>query len=66
LKAFYIVYFVSTNKKGISSTELSRKLGLRQKTCWFFKRKVMKAMESSGNYPLKGSVDVDEFFVGGQ
>ena len=23
-------------------------------------------MESSGNYPLKGSVDVDEFFVGGQ
>ena len=27
LKAFYIVYYVSTNKKGISSTELSRKLG---------------------------------------
>ena len=26
LKAFYIVYFVSTNKKGITSTELSRKL----------------------------------------
>jgi len=50
LKAFYIVYFVSTNKKGISSTELSRKLNLRQKTCWSFKRKVMKAMASSGNY----------------
>jgi hypothetical protein len=66
LKAFYIVYFVSTNKKGISSTELSRKLELRQKTCWYFKRKVMKAMESSGKYPLEGNVDVDEFFVGGQ
>ena len=66
LKAFYIVYFVATNKQGISSTELSRKLGLRQKTCWYFKRKVMKAMESSGNYPLVGKVDVDEFFVGGQ
>jgi len=66
LKAFYIVYFVSTSKKGISSTELSRKLGLRQKTCWYFKRKVMKAMESSGNYPLTGNVDVDEFFVGAQ
>jgi hypothetical protein len=66
LKAFYIVYFVATSKKGISSTELSRKLGLRQKTCWYFKRKVMKAMESSGNYPLTGRVDVDEFFVGGQ
>jgi transposase-like protein len=66
LKAFYIVYFVSTSKKGISSTELSRKLGLRQKTCWYFKRKVMKAMESSDSYPLEGNVDVDEFFVGGQ
>jgi hypothetical protein len=66
LKAFYIVYFVSTNKKGISSTELSRKLCLRQKTCWYFKRKVMKAMESSDKYPLEGNVDVDEFFVGGQ
>ena len=39
LKAFYIVYFVSTNKKGISSMELSRKLELRQKTCWYFKHK---------------------------
>ncbi len=46
LKAFYIIYYVSTNKKGISSTKLSRKLGLRQKTCWAFKQKVMKAMES--------------------
>jgi hypothetical protein len=66
LKAFYIVYFVSTSKKGIASTELSRKLGLGQKTCWYFKRKVMQAMKSSGNYPLKDNVDVDEFFIGGQ
>lgn len=65
-KAFYIIYYVSTSKKGISSTELSRKLGLRQKTCWLFKQKVMKAMESSGNHPLMGSVDVDETYVGGQ
>jgi hypothetical protein len=66
LKALYIVYFVATSKKGISSTELSRKLDLRQKTCWKFKQKVMKAMESSGKYPLEGNVEVDEFFVGGQ
>lgn len=39
LKAFYIVYYVATSKSGISSTELSRKLGLRQKTCWLFKQK---------------------------
>lgn len=66
LKAFYIVYYVSTSKNGISSCELSRKLELRQKTCWLFKQKVMKAMESSGNYPLLGKVEVDETYVGGQ
>lgn len=66
IKAFYIVYYVSTNKKGISSTELSRKLGLRQKTCWLFKQKVMHAMKSSGNNKIKGKAEVDETVVGGQ
>ena len=62
----YIVYFVATNKQGISSTALSRKLGLRQKTCQSFKRKVMIAMASSQDYPLKGKVEVDETVVGQQ
>ena len=66
LKAFYIVYYVSTTKNGMASTELSRKLGLRQKTCWLFKQKVMKAMESSQQNPMKSRVDVDETYVGGQ
>lgn len=66
LKAFYIVYFVSTNKKEITSTELSRKLSLRQKTCWAFKRKVMKAMKSSENHPINGDAEVDEAVFGGQ
>lgn len=66
VKAFYIVYFVATNKKGITSTELSRKLGLRQKTCWSFKRKVMKAMKSSGDHLITGVAEVDETVFGGQ
>lgn len=66
LKAFYIVYFVATNKQGISSTELARKLSLRQKTCWGFRQKVMKAMVSSRKHPLTGSVEVDETMVGQQ
>lgn len=66
VKAFHIVYFVSTNKSGISSTELSRKLDLRQKTVWLFKRKVMEAMKSNEQNPMDGDVEVDEFFVGGK
>ena len=66
LKAMWIVYYVSTNKKGISSLELSRKLELRANTCLLFKRKVMQAMESSNNFPLLGEVEVDEFVAGQQ
>lgn len=66
LKAFYIVYYISTTKSGMGSTELSRKLALRQKTCWLFKHKVMKAMESSKSFPMVGKVEVDETYVGGQ
>lgn len=48
-KAFYMVFLVSTNKKDVSSEELSRKLEIRQKTCWTFKQKIIKALhESSG------------------
>lgn len=66
LKAFWIIYYVSTSKHGVASTELSRKLGLRQKTCWGFKQKVMSAMASGGKNPLTGTVQVDETVVGGQ
>lgn len=65
VKAFHILFAVSTYKKGASSHHLSRTLGLRQPTCWAFRRKVRQAMKSSGKYKLKGSVEVDEFVIGG-
>jgi hypothetical protein len=65
LKAFHICYRVCMKKKGMSSTELSRELDLRQKTCWLFKRKIQQAMKSSEKQPLAGRVDVDEFVIGG-
>ncbi len=52
LKAFYIVYYVSTSKNEVSSCKLSGKLGLIQKTCWFFKQKVMKPIENNQNFPM--------------
>jgi hypothetical protein len=43
LQAFYIVYLIINNNT-ITSTKLSQLLGLRQKTCWLFKRKVLMAI----------------------
>jgi len=58
-------YQLSVNKKGMSTLELSRQFSLTQKTCWFFKRKVQKAMQSSDLYPLDGFLEIDEFSIGG-
>lgn len=66
LIAFHIAFKISTKKKGMSSEELSEEFELRQKTCWEFKWKVQQAMQSSGRYPLKGVVHVDEFYIGGE
>ena len=66
LIAFHIAFKISTKKKGMSSEELSEEFTLRQKTCWEFKWKVQQAMKSSGRYPLRGTVHVDEFYVGGE
>ncbi len=49
LKAFYIVFDLSPYREGIkTSTGLSLKLGLRQKTCWLFMRKVKREMIKNG------------------
>jgi hypothetical protein len=48
----------------MSSLELSGEFGLRQKTCWTFKRKVQQTMASSKQFPMTGEVHVDEFSIG--
>lgn len=62
--AFHIAFKISTKKKGMSTLELSREFGLRQKTCWDFKKKIQQTMESSMKYKLSGEVFVDELFIG--
>lgn len=62
--AFHIAFKISTKKKGMSTLELSREFGLRQKTCWNFKNKIQQAMKSSKQYKLAGEVFVDEFLIG--
>lgn len=66
LITFHILFKLSSRKKGMSTLELSREFGLRQKTCWKFKQKIQQAMSSAGNYKLAGEVHVDECLIGGE
>jgi len=65
-KAFFMLYLISTTKRGISAEDLHRKLGLHKRTCLLFKRKAMEAMASQNIYKMTGQVEVDETFVGGK
>jgi hypothetical protein len=67
VKAFEMIYRVSTNKKGSSSMTLTRELGISQHSTWFFRRKIQKSItESILPQKLKGRVQVDECFIGGE
>ncbi len=45
-KAFYIAYQICNEQKKISTYEFARQLSLRQMTCWKFRDKVSKALDS--------------------
>ena len=54
-KAFYIAYTVCRGQQDISTYEYAKRLSLRQMTCWKFKDKLLKKVESMGEHPEKWS-----------
>lgn len=65
-KAFTIVFEMSATTKSISSSQMAKRLNIRYNTAWLFMHKVRIAMKSSGNFPMTGTVVVDEFVFGGK
>jgi transposase-like protein len=60
------VWFISSHKKGIASTQLAKDLGVTQKTAWFIMHRLRHAARTrSFNRPLRGDVEADETFMGG-
>lgn len=60
------IYLATSLKKGISSIQLSKYLGITQKTAWFMLHRVRYAVETdSYDRPLDGEVEMDETYVGG-
>jgi len=67
-KWFAAAWLVTSNRKGISSCQLSREIGVTQKTAWFMLgrlREVANAMGMTGG-TADGTVEVDETYVGGK
>jgi transposase-like protein len=60
------VWLVTNCKNGISSLEISRALGVTQKTAWFMLHRARLALQGKNGGKLGGEVEVDETFIGGK
>lgn len=65
-KWFIAIWLVLSNKKGISSLQLSRDLQVTQKTAWYMLQRIRECMNNDKNNKLKGEVEADETYVGGK
>jgi len=66
-KWFIAIYIFSTHKKGISSHQLSRDLGVTQKTAWFMLGRIRNSFKTKDiSVKLDGVIQCDESFVGGK
>lgn len=64
-KWLYAMYLLVTARKGISSLQLAKQIGVTQKTAWFM---LQRLREACGNDPtdLAGIVEIDEAYIGGK
>ena len=61
------IYLMCASKKGISSNQLHRTLGVTLKTAWFMSHRIREAMRSGDLAPMGGGggiVEADETFIG--
>ncbi len=64
-KWIYAMYLLMTARKGISSLQLSKEIGIAQSSAWFM---LSRIREACGNDPsvLAGIVSIDETYIGGK
>ncbi|MES2430467.1 MAG: IS1595 family transposase [Bacteroidota bacterium] len=66
VKWFSAIYLVTAHKKGISSYQLGKDLGIAQKNAWFMLHRIREALNPKENIKLDNIVEVDEVYIGGK
>lgn len=62
---FAIIYLCLSSKKGVSSLQIGRQLGITQKSAWFLLHRIREMLKDKAPQMLKESVQIDETYVGG-
>jgi transposase-like protein len=64
-KWIYSMYLLVTARKGISSMQLAKEIGITQKSAWFVLHRLREACGGKLE-KLRGMIEIDETFVGGK
>jgi transposase-like protein len=65
-KWFLAVYLMIESKKAMSANQLKRTLAISYKTAWYLCHRIRKAIQEATPEMLKGTVEVDESYIGGK
>ena len=65
-KWLYAIYQVVTARKGISSIQLSKEIGITQKSAWFLLHRLREACIDKDTNQLFSIVEMDETYIGGK
>lgn len=61
------IFLIASSKKGISSHQLQRMLGITIKSAWFLSHRIREAMKHDGGlFSVGGTIEADATFVGGK
>ena len=61
------MYMMTTARKGISSVQMAKELGVTQKTAWFLAQRIHETWMSKGDDDkMDGTIEVDETYIGGK
>jgi transposase-like protein len=63
---FAAIYLGTSSKKGISSLQTARQLGITQKSAWFLNHRIREMLRDKAPQMLKKQVQIDETYVGGK
>ena len=63
---FIAIYIFTSHKKGISSVQLAKDLGITQKSAWHLLHRIRHAFGSTEPETLENEVECDETYIGGK
>lgn len=63
-KWLYAMYLMTVSRKSISSVQLSKEIGVTQKSAWFMAHRIRESCVSAGL--ISGTVECDETYIGGK